>query len=149
MQAFDALIYNIDRQEENILADDNGHAWLIDHDLALFGDIRVNRSEGLRTTLDRRDYDLSRFWSSLDVTVDQMDKACQYLRTSLASSAIEAPVSHLRHLGLLNVGEQEAVVEFLTHRRDIIRYIVRREDRIGRSVSGGPDLLFSDGGDFE
>ena len=149
MQAFDALIYNMDRQEENILADDNGHAWLIDHDLALFGDIRVNRAEGLLTTLDRRDYDLSRFWSSLDVTADQMDKACQYVRTSLASSAIEAPVSHLRHLGLLNLGEQEAVVEFLTHRRDIIRSIVRREDRTGRSVSGGPDLLFSDGGDFE
>ena len=145
MEVFDALIYNIDRHEENILADNDGNAWLIDHDLAIFGNIRSeDRAQALLSTCDRIDYDQSHFWKGLNTSSDEMKKAILGVRACLARQAIEAPARHLYHVGLLTAGERDAVIEFLSHRRDNIVSIQRR---VRSPMLDCSDLLFDDGGD--
>ncbi|QHO90172.1 hypothetical protein CWT12_00840 [Actinomyces sp. 432] len=80
MEAFDALIYNTDRHEENILADNDGHAWVVDHDGALFGDIKDDRATGLLSTKDRTDYDPMGFWGNLPATSAARERAIAHIR---------------------------------------------------------------------
>ncbi len=114
---FDIWVHNTDRSEENLLSDRKGNLWLIDHEKALFGDIRVDRGQGISSTRDRRD-GFSALLEEAPPPRDAITRAADKLRYKVDDRAVKAIGGDARRRGLLNAAEEKAMVDFLLHRRD-------------------------------
>lgn len=120
---FDTWINNTDRSEENFLSDRKGGIWLIDHEQALFGDIKENRARGLRSTRERKD-GYSALLEEAPPPRDAISKAADKLQYTVDDRAVTAVSEDARKRGLLNSAEKEAVVDFLLHRREHIKRLL-------------------------
>ena len=145
MEVFDTLVDNIDRNEDNILADTDGHAWLIDHDQALFGDTMADRANGLLSRKNRPGHDPSGFWGELNSDAALLSEATRSIQTALTTAAVASPAYQLCADSLITAAERDAVIEFLTHRRDILASLQRTAPTA--HLSAAPGTLFTDGGE--
>jgi hypothetical protein len=124
MVCFDALIQNDDRTDENILVGSSGEAWLIDHDQSLFTD-RRDRAPFLNARRDQRWLDSGRLWRLAPPSTDHVLAAATRM-ASMNIEAVEEILGHLRNHSLIEKIEQDAVIDFIHHRRDNIHRLVDR-----------------------
>lgn len=119
MVAFDAWILNPDRHESNVLADGAGHAWLIDHDQALLGEMAAEaRVDGLRTLHERPHRDTGGVWAG-SARPERAAVTAGALRIRSAPSAVlERAASEARRVGLLDAPAAAAVTAMLSARRE-------------------------------
>lgn len=123
---FDALVNNIDRTSENVLATSRHRYWLVDHDMALFGDMAGEdlgvRLEGMA---DRRLPATPGTLGAELLPPDCGDRSRAMWRVKdLNETAIEQAVQPLVWRRILNADDASAVQEYLKVRRDTIEGLV-------------------------
>lgn len=134
MLIFDAWINNVDRHEENILCDRRGRAWLIDHDQALYGDIRSDRTRGLLSTMDRPLTGHIFATPGVRPGAGAIDAAIWRLRT-VEMRNVKAQLKRAQDARLINHQEVHGLWRFLSDRRGNIQTLLPRG--IGVSNNNG------------
>lgn len=137
---FDAMIGNPDRTEENILAASRGRYWLIDHDMALFGDMTGdNIGERLLSTVDRP---LASTTGTLAPEIFPGDTNARGLAEwrvkNISEKVIAQAVQPMVSNDLLTASDAKAVKRYLKERsRSIDALVPVATGRLPLEISGG------------
>lgn len=118
---FDELIYNIDRQEDNMIVDSQGNYWLIDHDQALFGGIWAeDRASALLSTVSRKLPNSGHFWTPETLpSIAHLSAARDRIRMA-PRAVFAAGANELFERRAISATDRDAIVKFLLERRDAL-----------------------------
>jgi hypothetical protein len=144
--AFDVMVNNIDRHENNFLVSSRNEVWSIDHEMCLFQDVApAARAEFLKSKTDSVYHDAIGFWKTIQLEHDDVDNAVKAISFRLSRDSIQQSAEHVCALGLISASEKKALIEYLTTRRSKLGQLINWSELSVRTMKLGNDDLFSEG----